>query len=78
MAINNNFDPMPAVGVIIKASTVRQILKNLQDTTENCKCNCNYNTCPCNCNNCSCNCNYCTCNCNWSNCYHKSRYVKGE
>lgn len=66
----------PAKGIVIKASTITAILKNLQDVVSGCTCNCNYSACPCNCNNCSCNCNWCTCNCNWGSCYHTNEYTK--
>lgn len=54
-----------AEGVTIYASTLNQLIADINAAGQVCVCNCNY--CTCNCNYCVCNCNYrCTCNCNYS------------
>ena len=61
-------------GVKIRASRVEEVRANLNLSSVECACQCNY-ACTCNCNyqctcncyySCTCNCNYqCTCNCNY-------------
>jgi len=57
----------------IEAAILTEVRTNLNDSENDCLCNCNYctcqcNYCTCNCNYCTCDCNYCTCDCNYCTC----------
>ena len=79
---------MEDTGQKVTAIRINEVRSNLEISSTECSCQCNYActcqcnySCTCNCNySCTCNCNYsCTCNCNYSctcNCYYSDEDLK--